>query len=662
MNNEHPKQTHIVILGGGFGGVYTARHLERLWARADQVRITLISRDNYFLITPLLFEAGSGVLEPRHAVAPIRPLLSTARFIEAEVNQIDMDRQTVRLHPTGSRELDEVPYDHLILALGGITNTSIIPGGDRALTFKTMGDAIFLRNHVIKLFEWADVESDPKRKAAQLTFIVVGAGFVGLELMGELTEFVFNVARLYRHVEKSELRFEMIEAGPKIAPEFDDTLAEYSARVLKGRGVNIRTNTKVKSIDATGVELPDGQRIDSQTVVIATGVSPSPLLKTLAIERDQKGRVRTEATMRAIGRQNVWALGDCAEIPDPSGKPYPPLAQHFASGRQNVWREISPPSFAGRSLNRLFTNPKERWRHWVISKEPAKFTSSISTASSPGGYGAPITSSRCRSGAGGCASSSTGPSPCFSVTTWCNSIYREDLHAQIHRRAMLLNHTHRLPLNCCTKCNPINIVRKLNKVSVPILAARDVNCRAGHGLGSFDPSANTNAKGSLVGSVFGVAGVALVYWFIETSPYVTLAGQVRQQPIPFSHAHHVGGLGIDCRYCHTSVEDSSFAGIPPTKTCMTCHSVIWNNAEMLDPVRQSWRNNQPISWQRVHNLPRYVYFDHSIHINKGIGCATCHGQVDEMPLMYQKGSLQMAWCLDCHRQPERFIRPREEGL
>lgn len=176
----------------------------------------------------------------------------------------------------------------------------------------------------------------------------------------------------------------------------------------------------------------------------------------------------------------------------------------------------------------------------------------------------------------------------------------------------------------------------------------------------FRPSANTIAKGSLFGSVFGVAGVALVYWFIETSPYVTLAGQVRQQPVPFSHAHHVGGLGIDCRYCHTSVEDSSFAGIPPTKTCMTCHSVIWNNAEILEPVRKSWRSNQPIEWQRVHNLPRYVYFDHSIHINKGIGCATCHGQVDEMPLMYQKGSLQMAWCLDCHRQPERFIRPREE--
>lgn len=176
----------------------------------------------------------------------------------------------------------------------------------------------------------------------------------------------------------------------------------------------------------------------------------------------------------------------------------------------------------------------------------------------------------------------------------------------------------------------------------------------------FHPSANTIAKGSLFATIFGIAGIGLVYWFIETSPYVTWAGEVRDQPIPFSHEHHVGGLGIDCRYCHTSVEDSNFAGLPPTKTCMTCHSVIWNNAPMLEPVRKSWRENEPIVWQRVHNLPEYVYFNHSIHVNKGIGCATCHGDVDHMPLMYQNGSLQMAWCLDCHRQPEHFIRPREE--
>jgi len=176
----------------------------------------------------------------------------------------------------------------------------------------------------------------------------------------------------------------------------------------------------------------------------------------------------------------------------------------------------------------------------------------------------------------------------------------------------------------------------------------------------FHPAANTLAKATVFAAALLTAGIGLIYWFIETSPYVTLAGEVRNQPIPFSHAHHVGGLGIDCRYCHVQVEESNFAGMPPTKTCMSCHSVIWTNADMLEPVRQSWRSGQPIVWQRVHNLPGYVYFNHGIHVNKGIGCVTCHGNVDEMPLMYQRGSLQMAWCLDCHRQPERFIRPRDQ--
>ena len=176
----------------------------------------------------------------------------------------------------------------------------------------------------------------------------------------------------------------------------------------------------------------------------------------------------------------------------------------------------------------------------------------------------------------------------------------------------------------------------------------------------FHRSANSIARGSIVAVLLGGSVLGLTMWWIENSPYVTWAGVVRDQPIPFSHEHHVGGLGIDCRYCHAQVEDSHFAGIPPTKTCMTCHSVIWNNAPMLSKVRESWTANQPIEWQRVHNLPGYVYFNHSIHVNKGVGCYTCHGSVDQMPLMFQNATLQMAWCLDCHRQPDRYIRPREE--
>src|SRR5437763_16973881 len=169
--------TRIVILGGGFAGVYTARHLEKCLRRERDIEITLVSRNNYFLITPLLFEAGSGVLEPRHAVNPIRPLLNRTRFVEAEVEKIDLDRKIVTVRPPHD-EPDEIPYDHLVLALGGITNKFLVPGSEHALTFKTLGDAIYLRNHTIQLFERADIETDPARKSAQLTFVLVGAGLV----------------------------------------------------------------------------------------------------------------------------------------------------------------------------------------------------------------------------------------------------------------------------------------------------------------------------------------------------------------------------------------------------------------------------------------------------------------------------------------------------
>lgn len=156
---------------------------------------------------------------------------------------------------------------------------------------------------------------------------------------------------------------------------------------------------------------------------------------------------------------------------------------------------------------------------------------------------------------------------------------------------------------------------------------------------------------------------ALVLWaclvFVRSS-YGTGSAIIRVQPVPFSHEHHVGVLGIDCRYCHTSVEHSSFAGMPPTKTCMNCHSQIWVGSEMLDPVRESYRTNKPLQWHRVYNLPGFVYFDHSIHVQKGVGCSSCHGRIDEMPFTHQVPSLLMEWCLDCHRTPEKHLRPREE--
>jgi len=175
----------------------------------------------------------------------------------------------------------------------------------------------------------------------------------------------------------------------------------------------------------------------------------------------------------------------------------------------------------------------------------------------------------------------------------------------------------------------------------------------------FHRSTNTIARVSIFGAVFFVAGLLYLFDQINRSSWVTEVHVAREQPIQFSHERHVAGNGIDCRYCHTSVEDSAFAGIPPTRTCMNCHSQIFANSPYLAPVRDSFRTGTSLQWTRVHDLPDFVYFDHSIHVNKGVGCTTCHGQVDRMPLMWREKSLQMEWCLDCHRQPERYVRPRE---
>lgn len=176
----------------------------------------------------------------------------------------------------------------------------------------------------------------------------------------------------------------------------------------------------------------------------------------------------------------------------------------------------------------------------------------------------------------------------------------------------------------------------------------------------FHRSFNTLFRAGIVAAILLLVLLGVGLWAIGGSSYVTGANNVVVQPIQFSHEHHVGRLGFDCRYCHTSVEKSQYAGMPSTETCMNCHSQIWVGAEILRPVRESYRTGQPLIWNRVHNLQQFVYFDHSIHVQKGIGCVTCHGRVDQMPLLRQVVPLTMSWCLDCHRQPERFVRPREE--
>lgn len=176
----------------------------------------------------------------------------------------------------------------------------------------------------------------------------------------------------------------------------------------------------------------------------------------------------------------------------------------------------------------------------------------------------------------------------------------------------------------------------------------------------FSKSANAWSKASIFAVLGLLAMVGGAVGVLQRSDFITTANTFRPQPVQFSHQHHVGGIGIDCRYCHTSVEVSSTAGIPPTKTCINCHSQIWSTSPYLEPVRSSFRDDKPLQWLRVHDTPDFVYFNHSIHVKKGMGCETCHGRVDKMPLMKQQSSLQMEWCLTCHRNPEQFVRPRSE--
>ena len=176
----------------------------------------------------------------------------------------------------------------------------------------------------------------------------------------------------------------------------------------------------------------------------------------------------------------------------------------------------------------------------------------------------------------------------------------------------------------------------------------------------FDRSSNALARMSLVLSGLIIIALGVTLDQLQRSPWVTRQGQRPDQPVPFSHKHHVQGVGLDCRYCHTSVEESAFAGLPSTKTCMTCHSQVWKDSPALEPVRASYRSDQSIAWTRVHDLPDFAYFNHSIHVNKGIGCESCHGRVDHMPLMWRENSLNMEWCLACHRHPEQFVRPRDK--
>ena len=332
-------RTRIVVAGGGVGGLAAARHLDRELGDREDVEITLVNRDNFFLLTPLLFEACSGVIELRHCAQPIRPCLDRVRFIEATVNEIDVERRVVSA-TIPDHGVQELPYDHVVVALGATTNLSLIRGSENARTFKTVADALLLRNHLVEQLERADVETDPRRRQRMLTVVVIGGGLVGVELLGELSAFLDDELRYYPRIARAELRFHLFEAGDRLLPESKHFIAEYAERTLRTRGAELHVGVPVQAIEPNFVRWASGS-VESDTIVLAAGIVPNATAAATDVTHDRRGRIVTDATLRSVSDQHLWAFGDCASTPGPDGKPYPALAQHAVRAARVVAGNIA---------------------------------------------------------------------------------------------------------------------------------------------------------------------------------------------------------------------------------------------------------------------------------------------------------------------------------
>jgi NADH dehydrogenase len=317
----------IVILGGGFGGLATATRLERLLGERE-AEIALVSRENFSLFTPMVPEVSSGGLELRHVVTPVRAQLKRTQFYLAEVKGVDLIARTVDVEHTLLQTHHQLPYDHLVFALGSVTSTFGLPGIEEcALPLKTLEDAERLRNQMVAIMETADVTIDPVARKRLLTFVFVGGGFTGVEAAGEMLDFFHSVSRYYRTIDPKEIEVVLIEGGRKLLPELQAGMGEYSAQALSTRGVRVMLDTLVAGADADGINLKSGEHISTATIVWSAGVKPSPLIATLGLET-RRGAVVTNTDMSIPGRDHLWAIGDCASIPAPGGTTFPATAQH----------------------------------------------------------------------------------------------------------------------------------------------------------------------------------------------------------------------------------------------------------------------------------------------------------------------------------------------
>ena len=340
------------MAGGGFAGAYVARLLGRRGA-------TIVSPENFMLYTPMLPEAASGTLEPRHVVVPLRQMCPHAELLLARVTAIDEEERLVTIERPDAGT-DELRYEQLVVALGAVARSLPVPGlAEHALGFKDLADAIHLRNHVLRELEAADAALDDTRVAEHLSFVFVGAGYAGVEALGELSDLVADALRWYPRLRDAPQRWVLVDAAAKILPEIPTRLGEYAARELARRGVEIRTSTTLESLAAGEATLSDGERIPTHTLVWTAGVRAHPLLAELGLPLDDRGRVRVDRFLRVEGRERVWSLGDCAAVPNGATPEHvdPPTCQHALRQARRLAKNLSgtPQPYAYRMLGQVAT-------------------------------------------------------------------------------------------------------------------------------------------------------------------------------------------------------------------------------------------------------------------------------------------------------------------
>ena len=318
----------ILILGAGFGGLYTAIGLEKELAN-DDVEITIVNRENCTLFTPMLHEVAASDLDFTHIVNPVRKMLKRAQFFHGDIQSIDAARKRVAVLHGPENHYHEISYDYLVVALGSITNFFGLPGlAERAMTIKSLSDATHLRNRLIDILEGADTESASDEQTDLLTILVAGGGFAGAETVAGINDFLRESVRFYRHLREEQIRVVLVHPGDVILPELGKELGAYAQKKLAMRGVEIRTGTRVTAVDDRGVTLSDGTHIPARTVIWAAGTAPNPILHSLPCRMDH-GRLVANQFLEVEGLEGVWALGDCASVTDlNTGHPYPPTAQH----------------------------------------------------------------------------------------------------------------------------------------------------------------------------------------------------------------------------------------------------------------------------------------------------------------------------------------------